>query len=246
MAELLSGRNAVRECLRARRRHIHKLWLAQDIKLTSLLQEVVEQTKALHIPIQETPRQKLDELVSDHQGVILEVGRLPALTLQDLLVYVGKLNQPPFLLALDHLEDPHNVGALLRTAEAVGAHGLILPARRSVGITPAVVKASAGASEHLRIAIVPNLVQALKSLKKAGIWVIGLEQTPLAQPYYQVDLNLPLTLVVGNEGLGMTRLVSQTCDLLLEIPMQGHIGSLNVSVAGALVLYEAWRARQRQ
>lgn len=244
MTEFLYGRNAVRECLRARRRYIHKLLLAQETKPTPLIREVVEQAKTLHIPIQRISRQKLDKLYSGHQGVALEVGRLPTVNLQDLLSHLDQLRQPPFLLAVDHLEDPQNVGALLRTAEAVGVHGVILPARRSVGITPAVVKASAGASEYLRIVIVSNLVQTLKSLKKAGVWVIGVEKVTSAQPYHQVDLNMPLILVVGSEGKGMTRLVSETCDLLLKIPMQGHVASLNVSVAGALVMYEAWRVRQ--
>ncbi|NIP23437.1 MAG: 23S rRNA (guanosine(2251)-2'-O)-methyltransferase RlmB [Phycisphaerae bacterium] len=244
MTELLYGRNAVRECLRARRRYIHKLLLAKETKLTPLIREVVEQAKTLHIPIQRIPRQKLDKLSSGHQGIALEVGRLPTVNLQDLLSHLDKLGQSPFLLAIDHLEDPQNVGALLRTAEAVGVHGVILPARRSVGITPTVVKVSAGASEHLRIVIVSNLVQTLKSFKKAGVWVIGVEKAASAQPYHRVDLNMPLILVVGSEGKGMTRLVSETCDLLLEIPMQGHIASLNVSVAGGLVMYEAWRVRQ--
>jgi 23S rRNA (guanosine2251-2'-O)-methyltransferase len=244
LTEILYGRNAVRECLRARRRNIYKLLPAKEIKPTPLIREVVEQAKTLRIPIQRVPRKKLDELGSGHQGIALEVGRLPTVNLQDLLTHLDKLRQSPFLLAVDHLEDPQNVGALLRTAEAVGVHGVILPARRSVGITPAVVKASAGASEHLCIVIVSNLVQTLNSLKKAGVWVIGIEKAVSAQPYHQVDLNMPLTLVVGSEGKGLTRLVSETCDLLLEIPMQGHIASLNVSVAGALVMYEAWRARQ--
>jgi len=234
----------VRECLRARRRHIHSLQLAKNIKSTALIQEVIAQAQDLQVPIKRLPRQQLDKVGRGHQGIALEVGRLPKIAIDDLINQTHRLDSTLFLLALDHLEDPQNVGALLRTAEAVGVHGVILPERRSVGITPAVVKASAGATEYLPIAIVSNLVRALQSLKKAGAWIVGAEKIPAAQPYHQVDLNMPLVLVLGSEGQGLTRLVSQTCDLLLEVPMQGQIASLNVSVAGALLLYEVWRTRQ--
>jgi 23S rRNA (guanosine2251-2'-O)-methyltransferase len=242
--ELLYGRNAVRECLRARRRHIHKLLLAKGIKPNSLIEEIINLAQSLQIPIQEVSRQKLDGLFSSHQGIALEVGKLPTFDLTDLLKYTRKLSEPAFILALDHIEDPHNLGALLRTAEAVGIHGIIIPSRRAVGITPAVVNASAGASEYHRITIVANLVQTLQKLKKEDIWIVGVEKTSSAQPYHQVDLNMPLALVLGSEGRGMSRLVSQTCDFLMSIPMRGRVESLNASVAGAIALYEAWRARQ--
>lgn len=244
MTELLYGRNAVRECLRARRRHIHKLILAEGSKSSSIVNEVVSLAQALRVPVQEVSRQKLADLPPGNQGMALEVGRFPTIELADLLAHLKKQTEPAFILALDHIEDPHNVGAILRTAEAVGVHGVIIPNRRAAGITPAVVNTSAGASEHLRVAIVPNLVQALNTLKEENIWIAGVEKTPSARPYHQSDLNMPLALVLGSEGSGMSQLVAKTCDLQLIIPMRGKVESLNASVAGALALYEAWRARQ--
>ncbi len=242
--EYLYGKNAVRECLRAQRRHIHRLYLAKGMKPTPLVQEVIQRARKLKIPTQEVPRKKLDSWGASHQGMTLETGRFPTVDIGDILKHATKQNEAPFILALDHLEDPHNVGALLRTAEIVGVHGVILPGRRSAGITPTVVNTSAGASEHLRVAIVSNLAQTLNTLKKEGLWVAGVEKDPAAQPYHQVDLNMPLVLTLGSEGRGVTRLIRQTCDLLLQFPMRGHIESLNASVAGGLALYEAWRARQ--
>ena len=246
MPEVLYGRNAVRECLRARRRQLHRLYLAKNLKPHPLLQAIRQQAKKLNVPAFEVQRSQLDKYGTGHQGVALEVGPHPGNTLQEILAQANRKGEIPFLLALDHLEDPQNVGALLRTAEAVGIHGVIIPNRRAVGITPAVVKASAGASEHLPVATITNLVQTLKGLKQEGVWVVGAEKTPTAQPYHTVDLNMPLVLVLGSEGNGLARLVAQTCDLLLAIPMQGNIESLNVSVAGGLLLFEAWRRRQVQ
>lgn len=244
MSEVLYGRNAVRECLRARRRQLHRLYLAKNLNPHPLLQEIAQQTTRLRIPVFEVQRNQLDKYGTGHQGVALEVGPHPGNSVDELLAQADQKCEMPFLLALDHLEDPQNVGALLRTAEAVGVQGVIIPERRAVGITPAVVKASAGASEHLPVAIVTNLVQTLKTLKQKGVWVIGAEKTTSAQPYHTIDLNMPLVLVLGSEGKGLARLVAETCDLLLAIPMQGHVNSLNVSVAGGLLLFEAWRARQ--
>lgn len=246
MAELLYGKNAVRECLRARRRHIHKLILAQNIKVGPVVQEITTLAHRLKIPVVQIPRSKLAQLPRGHQGVALEVGQYPTFSLTDLINYARKQSVPPFFLALDHIEDPHNVGALLRTAEAVGVHGIIIPGRRAAHITPAVVNTSAGAGEYHRVAIVPNLAQALNALKKENVWIVGVEKTPASQPYHQTDLNIPLTLVLGNEGKGVSTLIRKTCDILMEIPMGGRIESLNASVAGGLALYEVWRRRQFQ
>ena len=187
MAERLFGRNAVRECLRARRRHIHKLLLAQGIKQTPAVQEAVRLAEKLHVPIETVPRQKLNKLGSGNQGIALEVGRFPTFDLGALISYAQKQPEPPFLLALDHIEDPHNVGALLRTAEAVGVHGIIIPNRRAAGITPTVVNTSAGAAEHHRVAIVPNLAQALNTLKRENMWVVGVEKSGAAIPPNRPD-----------------------------------------------------------
>lgn len=246
MHEILYGRNAARECLRGRRRHIHRVLVAQNIERSVIIDEIYRLAHQLRVPVQVVPRQQLDKISSGHQGVALEVGRYPTVALEDILTQAEKLNEPPFVVAFDHLEDPHNLGAILRTAEAVGVHGVILPQRRSAGITPAVVSASAGATEHIWLAEVSNLVQSLKKLKQAGVWLAGIEKTADAQPYYQADLTGPIALVIGSEGRGLSRLVKETCDFLVKLPMRGRIASLNASVACGLILYEVWRARAFQ
>jgi 23S rRNA (guanosine2251-2'-O)-methyltransferase len=146
---------------------------------------------------------------------------------------------------LDHLQDPQNVGTLLRTAEVVGAHGVILPQRRAAAITPAVVNASSGAAEHLCIAQVSNIAQAIAALQQAGMWVVGLEDDPAAQDMEQVDLNMPLALVVGAEGVGLARLSRERCDFLVRLPMRGQVESLNAAVAGSIMLYHVWRQQAK-
>ena len=243
MSEFLYGRNAARECLRARRRHIHRVLIAQTIQKTALVKEVVTLAQNIKIPIQSVAKRELDRVAKGHQGIVLEVGRYPTVDVTEILKRAKKLESPAFILTLDHIEDPHNLGAMLRTAEAVGVHGVIIPRQRAVGVTPAVVKASAGAAEHVWIADVSNLAQTLKKVKQAGPWVVGLENKPEATPFYQANLADPIIVVVGSEGKGMSRLVRETCDFLVKLPMQGHIESLNASVAAALILYEVWRAR---
>jgi 23S rRNA (guanosine2251-2'-O)-methyltransferase len=175
--------------------------------------------------------------------VALEVGNYPTVALDEILNRAKKLAAPPFIVALDHVEDPHNLGAILRTVEAVGAHGVLLPKQRAANVTPAVVKASAGAAEHVWIAQIPNLVRVLKDLKEANVWVVGVEDTSEAMLYHQANLAGSIVLVIGSEGRGMSRLVKETCDFLIKLPMQGRVGSLNASVAAGLALYEVWRAR---
>jgi 23S rRNA (guanosine2251-2'-O)-methyltransferase len=243
MPEILYGRNAARECLRARRRHIHRVMLADNLEPSATIEEIVSLASQTNIPVQRVPRKKLDGLGRNHQGVALEVGRYPTVELEDILARAEKFSAPPFLVALDHFEDPHNLGAILRTAEVVGVHGLLLPKQRSVDVTPAVVRASAGAAEHVWVAKIPNLAQALKKLKQADIWVVGVENTPAALPYHQANLGGAIILVIGSEGRGMSRLVKETCDFLVKLPMRGQVESLNASVACGLVLYEVWRAR---
>ncbi|MBN1995694.1 MAG: 23S rRNA (guanosine(2251)-2'-O)-methyltransferase RlmB, partial [Anaerolineae bacterium] len=176
--------------------------------------------------------------------VALEVGHYPTVEIDDILARAKKSNDPPFIIALDHLEDPHNLGAILRTAEVVGGHGVLLPKQRSVDVTPAVISASAGAAEHIWVAKIPNLTQALQKLKQANVWVVGVENTPDALFYHQANLTGAIVVVVGSEGRGLSRLVKETCDFLIKLPMRGQIESLNASVACGLILYEVWRARQ--
>jgi 23S rRNA (guanosine2251-2'-O)-methyltransferase len=178
-----------------------------------------------------------------HQGVVAEVSSYPYADLEDVMDSAARRGEAPWLLLLDCLQDPQNLGTLLRTAEIVGVHGVILPDRRAVGVTPAVVSASSGASEHALVAQVTNLVRTIKDLKERDVWVYGLEDVPEASVLWETDLSGALALVVGSEGRGMRRLVRETCDVLVRLPSRGQIHSLNAAVAGSVALYEV--ARQR-
>jgi 23S rRNA (guanosine2251-2'-O)-methyltransferase len=241
--ELLYGRQPVRECLRAHRRHIHRLLLAEGVRQSDVVADVCAAAGRLGVPVQRASRADLARVAEAHQGIALEVGAYPYVAPDDILRHAQRLSEPALLLALDHLQDPHNLGALLRTAEVAGVHGVVIPDRRAVGVTPAVVSASAGASEHIRVAQVTNLVRTLEALKAAGVWVVGLDGGPGSRPYHTVDLDMPLALLVGAEGQGLSRLARQVCDLLIALPMRGHTESLNASVAGGIAMYAAWAAR---
>ncbi len=245
MKEILYGRHAVEETLLAGRRQVFRVLLAEGAKLpsTSTLMKVAESSGT---PLAWVPRQHLDQIGNvNHQGVAAEVSAYPYIDIDDLLQN-SKKGVPPIVLVLDCLQDPQNFGALIRTAESIGVAGVVLPRYRSVSVTPAVVNASAGAVEHLKVALVPNLVAAMEKMKKAGFWLVGLEDIPGAQRYDQADLNVPLGLVVGSEGQGLGRLVRRTCDYVVRLPMSGQITSLNASIAGSIVLYEAWRQRSSE
>jgi len=245
--ETIYGRNAVCECLRAGRRRVYKLFLAQGVKETGLVAEIVALAHQAKVAIERVERAALDRIGTvNHQGVAAEVSAYPYTDLGEILTQAARRDEPPFLLLLACLEDPQNLGTLLRTAEVVGVHGVVIPKRRAVGVTPAVANASAGATEHLRVTRVTNLARAIGELKKRGVWIVGLENLPQARLYSQFDLSGPLALVVGSEGRGMRRLVLESCDMVLRLPMRGHIGSLNAAVAGSIALYEAWRQREGQ
>jgi 23S rRNA (guanosine2251-2'-O)-methyltransferase len=234
----------VRECLRAGRRTVYKVLLAEGIKESDIVADILDTTRGRGVVPQRVERRQLDGLGDvNHQGVAAEVGAYPYSDVEAMLRVTKERGEQPLLLLLDCLQDPQNFGALLRTAEAVGVHGVIIPRRRAAAVTPAVVNASAGAVEHLLVARVTNLVRAMDSLKATDVWVVGLEDVPEAQLYHQADLNVPLALVVGSEGEGMRRLVRERCDFLIRLPMRGRIGSLNASVAGSIALYEIWRQR---
>lgn len=245
MREILYGRQPVRETLRAGRRQMFKLLLASGLQPSGIVDEILALVRGRHIPIQEVGRQDLDKLGDqvNHQGLAAEVSGYPYVDPDVLLAVARKAGHQPFLLLLDHMQDPQNLGSLLRTAETAGAHGVVLPSRRATGVTPAAVRASAGAAEHLAVAQVPNLVQVMEWLKDEGVWLAGLEALPTARLYTQVDLRGPLGLVVGSEGEGLARLVRERCDYLIRLPVHGQVGSLNAAVAGAVALYEV--ARQR-
>ena len=245
-SELLYGRQGVREALRAGRRRFYTLYLVASMKSSPLLAEIEEVARKTGISVEAVERQKLDEWLGgvNHQGVALRAGLYPYAHLDETLVLARTRDQDPLLLLLDQVQDPQNLGTLLRTAEACGVHGVILPRHRSAHVTPAVVNASAGAVEHLLVCQETNLVATVKTLKAEGIWIAGLEAHPDAQPLGAVDLRGPLGVVVGSEGYGLSRLVGETCDWLVELPMAGRINSLNAAVAGSILLFDV--ARQRQ
>lgn len=242
------GRNAVYEALRANKA-IQKLYLARGTEWRGMLRDAVELARAKHIPIVEVPREALDRLVrrgAQHQGIVAEAGEFEYVGLEDILQVAQVRGEPPFLLMLDRVQYISNFGALLRTAEAVGIHGVLIPEHRQAGVNAEVRKASAGAVDYLKIAIVTNLSQTIQELKEHGVWVVGIEEDPKAQVYRAADLTGPMAFVVGSELEGMGRLVRQRCDFLVKLPMWGQLPSLNVSVAGSIVLYEAKQQREQR
>jgi 23S rRNA (guanosine2251-2'-O)-methyltransferase len=242
--ETIYGRNAVYEALRAGRRAFYKLTLADGIRETGVVDQIVDVAEQARISIEHVDRDMLERFGHfSHQGVILEASEYPYSSLDEMLDSAESADEPPLFLLLDLLKDPHNVGSLLRTAEAVGVHGVVIQRRRAVDITPTVVHTSVGAVEHLRVAQVTNLVRAMGRLKDQRVWIAGMEALRNAQPYYEADLTGPLAIVVGSEGKGMRRLVRETCDFLIQLPMQGAVASLNAAVAGSVVLYEVLRQR---
>ncbi len=247
MADLLYGRNAVREVLRAQRRRGIRLQVAAGVQTNEALREIIERAEQANLPIEYLERSRLDQIArtSHHQGVALQASTYPYVDIDEMLQLAGQQQEPPFLLLLDHLQDPQNVGSLLRTAEAVGIHGVVLPERRAAGITPAVVNASSGATEHLLIGSVTNLARTIKALQQANVWIAGLENDPTAQPLEQADLQGGLALVVGAEGSGLARLTRERCDFLVRLPTRGRLESLNAAVAGSIALYAAWRQREQ-
>jgi 23S rRNA (guanosine2251-2'-O)-methyltransferase len=242
MKEWIYGRNAVYETLRAGRRQPFRLWIAQGVQEKGRLVQIIEWCSKRKALIEQVPRQRLDALSDGHQGVALECSGYPYTALQDILELAERRDEAPFVLILDTLQDPQNLGTLLRTAEIVGVHGVLLPLKHTVTITPAVVNASSGASEHLLVAQA-NLAQAITSMKENGLWVVGLEASLQALLPNQVRLDGPLALVVGGEGQGMRPLVRASCDTLLRLPMRGMVESLNAAVAGSVALYLALNAR---
>ncbi len=243
--ELIYGRRPVAETLRAGRRSFERLVLAEGGTQSSGLEPVVEQATQQGVRVDMAPRDWLDSRTrgAKHQGVVLEVGPYPYVALEETLTLAGQRSEPPLLLLLDLLQDVQNVGTLLRTAEAVGVHGVLLQERRAAEITPAVVSASSGAVEHLRVAQVTNLVRAMESLKQEDVWLVGLDPGEDSLCYDQADLRGGLGLVVGSEGKGLRRLVRETCDFNIRLPMRGQIESLNAAVAGSIALYAIWQAR---
>ncbi|RZU42330.1 23S rRNA (guanosine(2251)-2'-O)-methyltransferase RlmB [Edaphobacter modestus] len=241
--EVLYGLHPVEEAIRAGSGRLDRISVARE-RRDAKLDRLSSLARSAGVRVSVEPRDQLTRVAKTeaHQGVVAYLRERAFLTIEDLLVPAAD-GHHRFFLALDGLEDPHNLGALLRTADGVGVDGVILPERRSAPITATVAKTSAGASEHIRVARVTNLVRSLEQMKKANIWVIGLDErgTP---DYTDFDFATDCVLVLGREGAGLHDLVKKTCDHLLRIPMAGQVSSLNVSVAGAVVMYEAMRQRQ--
>jgi 23S rRNA (guanosine2251-2'-O)-methyltransferase len=247
VADWIYGRNPILEALRSGEK-IEEIWVAEGIRYGGAAVEILDLARSRHIPFHAVARKELERRaraiggVGAHQGMIARLAPFAYVDLEDILGASEDGNS--LVLVLDCVQDVHNLGSLLRTAEAAGVNGVVLLERRAAGVTPAVRKASAGAVEHLRIAQVGNLVRAMKKLKEAGLWIVGLD--PDAQKTcWEVDLIGSMALVVGSEGSGMRRLVRETCDVLVRLPMWGGVSSLNAAVAGSIVLYEVRRQRER-
>ena len=240
--DVIEGRNAVMEALRAGRA-IDKIYLAKgDVDKT--LGHIASKARDLGCVVVETDRRKLDAMsvTHSHQGVIALASVRDYCSVADILEIAKIRNEQPFVIICDEISDPQNLGAIIRTAECVGAHGIIIPKRRSAGLTATVGKASAGAAEHVAVAKVSNLINAIKELQEAGLWVYGTAAEG-SSPLWKTDLTGPICLVIGSEGDGMGRLVRENCDFLISIPMKGKLSSLNASASAAVVMYEVLRHR---
>ena len=241
MKELIYSRNAVYETLSARRRQIFSIEIAEGVQEKGRMAEILKLAQQLKIKVSRVPRPKLDKVHQNNQGIVAETGAYPYADVLDILERAkGEL---PFILMLDSLQDPQNFGTLIRTAEALGVHGVIIPSARTVDVTPAVVNASSGASEHMLIAQA-NLSQTIDALKENDIWIVGLDQAGVEVESGSRHLKGALGLVVGSEGEGLHDLVRKKCDVIMKLPMRGRIESLNAAVAGSVALYLAYLNRK--
>ncbi|MFD0944162.1 23S rRNA (guanosine(2251)-2'-O)-methyltransferase RlmB [Savagea faecisuis] len=239
--EIIGGKNPVFEALRAGR-ELNKIWVAEGTqkKTYDELMKLVRPTK---IVVQTVPKKKLDQLISsNHQGIVASVAAYEYAELEDLFAIAEERQQDPFFIILDELEDPHNLGSIMRTADAVGAHGIIIPKRRSVALTSTVAKASTGAIEYIPVVRVNNLSQTVDELKERGVWIAGTDAGNKTD-YRHMDATLPLAVIIGSEGKGMSRILKERCDFLYQMPMVGEVTSLNASVAAAILMYEVYRKR---
>jgi 23S rRNA (guanosine2251-2'-O)-methyltransferase len=243
MKEFIYSRNAVYETLRARRRDIFKIELADNVQIKGKLAEIMALASQRKIQVLKAPRMQLDKIHENNQGIIAEVSKYPYADLLDILDRARTTNEQPFVLLLDLLNDPQNFGTLIRTAEAIGVHGVVIPLAHTVEVTPSVVNASSGASEHMLIAQ-SNLAQAIDALKEENVWIVGLDQNgEMIGEKTQRHLTGAVALVVGSEGEGIRQLTRSKCDIVLKLPMRGQIESLNAAVAGSVALYLAYLAR---
>lgn len=240
--DLIEGRNAVTEALRAGR-SIDKIYIAKG-EVDKTLGHIASKARDLGIVVVEADRRKLDAMsvTHAHQGVIALAAVREYSSIDDILRIAEERGETPFVIVCDEISDPHNLGAIIRTAECVGAHGIVIPKRRSAGLTSIVGKTSAGAAEHMAVARVSNLTAAIKELKERGLWIYG-TAAEATSGMWETDLKGPICLVIGSEGDGMGRLVAENCDFLVSIPMRGKVNSLNASAAAAILMYEVLRQR---
>ncbi|MHA6259170.1 23S rRNA (guanosine(2251)-2'-O)-methyltransferase RlmB [Sporosarcina sp. CAU 1771] len=240
--ELLGGKNPIAEALRSGR-ELNKIWIAEGLNKKSI-GEILSLANEAKVIVQAVPKRKLDGMLDmNHQGIVASVAAYKYAELSDILAVATERGEDPFILILDELEDPHNLGSILRTADASGVHGVIIPRRRAVGLTGVVAKASTGAIEHIPVVRVNNLSQTIEELKKMGVWIAGTDAEK-STDYRLMDATLPLAIIIGSEGKGMSRILKEKCDFLYHLPMRGHVTSLNASVAASLLMYEVLRKRQ--
>ncbi|WDV45440.1 23S rRNA (guanosine(2251)-2'-O)-methyltransferase RlmB [Clostridiaceae bacterium M8S5] len=238
----IAGRNPVLEAIKSKRA-IDKIVILKGIH-NSTIDDIKEHANQRGLVVQYVPKNKLDSIAQNcnHQGVIAFVAMHNYYSVDDILDYAKAKEEDPFIVVLDEIADPHNLGAIMRTAECVGAHGIIIPKRRSVGLTATVAKTASGAMEYVKVSKVTNIADTIKYLKEKGIWVYGADMDG-EDYYYNTNMKGPIALVIGSEGKGMKRLVKESCDLIVKIPMKGKVTSLNASVAAGILLYEIRKQR---
>ncbi|MGJ9460430.1 23S rRNA (guanosine(2251)-2'-O)-methyltransferase RlmB [Oceanobacillus sp. CF4.6] len=239
--EMIIGKNPVIEALKSGR-SVNKVFVSEHLN-SNVQKQLNQLAREAGTIVQKVPKNKLDQMDSgSHQGVIAYVASYQYASIEDLFQLAEERKEDPFFIILDELEDPHNLGSILRTADATGAHGVIIPKRRSVGLTATVAKTAAGAMEHIPVARVTNIANTIDELKERNVWVVGTE-VEATEDFRKLDGHLPIALVIGNEGKGISRLVRKKCDWTVSLPMKGEVSSLNASVACSLLLYEVYRKR---
>lgn len=236
------GRNPVLELLKSEK-SVNKVVVTKG-NHKGVMKEIIGIAQNKKIPLQQVDKINIDKMIpgENHQGVVASVATADYVEWEDILNKAREKNEDPLIIILDGIEDPHNLGAILRTCDAIGAHGVIIPKRRTVSLTEGVAKSSVGAIEYVPVARVSNITQTIEKLKKEGVWVVGADMD--GQVLYKQDLNMPLALVIGSEGKGVSRLVKEHCDFLVSLPMLGNINSLNASVATGVIMYEILRQRK--
>ena len=240
--DIVCGRNSVLELLKSGK-DINKLFIEKGNRSGSI-NEIIAKAKQDHIVIVEVDKRKLDTMAANHQGVVAIVPPFEYCDIYDILDYAKAKDEDPFIVILDGIEDPHNLGAIIRTCETAGVHGVIIPKRRSASVNSTVVKVSEGATTYVKIARVTNLNDTISKLKDAGLWIIGTDMSAKTY-YYDQDLKGPIAIVIGSEGYGMSDLVKKNTDIFIKIPMAGKITSLNASVSAGIVIYEAVKQRKQ-